>query len=242
MKISIAQTRPIKGDLAGNILSHKKFIRVAAGYGAHLIVFPELSLTGYEPTLAEQLASDPSDPMFIDFQTLSNENKIVIGAGLPTRSARGVHISLVLFRPHEPVLIYSKKHLHPDEEEFFASGSNFPVFDIDDVNISFAICYEISIDDHICEAADHGAHVYVASVAKFESGIQKAVDRLGRIATEYRIPVLMSNCIGECDGQWCAGGTSAWNDKGVLLDQLGAEEQGMVLFTTESMTSTKIVL
>jgi predicted amidohydrolase len=242
MKICVAQTRPVKGDIAGNIVIHKKFVRVAAGYGAHLIVFPELSLTGYESSLAGQLATDPTDQMFLDFQTLSNENKIVVGVGMPTRSARGLHISLVLFRPHEPVLTYSKKHLHPDEEQFFVAGSNFPVFDIDDVNISFAICYELSVADHISEACEHGADIYVASVAKSDGGIQRALDRLGSIAAEHRIPVLMSNCIGECDGQQCAGRTGAWNAKGELLDQLNGEEEGMVLFTTESMTTTRIVL
>ena len=51
MKISIAQTRPIKGDIPANIEAHKRFINLAVSNGADAIFFPELSITGYEPEL-----------------------------------------------------------------------------------------------------------------------------------------------------------------------------------------------
>lgn len=56
MKICVAQTRPIKGEIDKNIEIHKKFIDLATSKGANMIFFPELSLTGYEPKLAKHLA------------------------------------------------------------------------------------------------------------------------------------------------------------------------------------------
>ena len=49
MKICVAQTRPIKGDIQSNIDHHKRLIDLAVSNGADTVIFPELSLTGYEP-------------------------------------------------------------------------------------------------------------------------------------------------------------------------------------------------
>ena len=49
MKISVAQTKPVKGNIESNIDHHKKIIDLAVSYETDIIVFPELSITGYEP-------------------------------------------------------------------------------------------------------------------------------------------------------------------------------------------------
>ncbi|HEV8717744.1 MAG TPA: nitrilase-related carbon-nitrogen hydrolase [Candidatus Binatia bacterium] len=46
MKIGVAQTRPITGDMQSNIANHKQWIERAVADGVELIIFPELSLTG----------------------------------------------------------------------------------------------------------------------------------------------------------------------------------------------------
>ncbi|ANF49138.1 hypothetical protein A0O34_00560 [Chryseobacterium glaciei] len=48
MKISVAQTRPIKGDIYANIEIHKKLINLAVSHKTDSIFFSELSVTGYE--------------------------------------------------------------------------------------------------------------------------------------------------------------------------------------------------
>ena len=49
MKIAIAQINTKVGDLQGNASKIKKFIEKAAKLNAELVIFPELSLTGYPP-------------------------------------------------------------------------------------------------------------------------------------------------------------------------------------------------
>ena len=61
MKVGIAQARPITADISRNIQQHKTLIAQAVSSGADILIFPELSLTGYEPTLAHTLAVDPDD-------------------------------------------------------------------------------------------------------------------------------------------------------------------------------------
>ena len=93
MKICIAQTKPVTGDVNKNIDTHKKFADLAAFYRADAIIFPELSLTGYEPTLAESLAPGPENlPRRVAagdkiFQRLQAEGNARAGkrlCGLPT--------------------------------------------------------------------------------------------------------------------------------------------------------------
>lgn len=85
MKICIGQTNPQKGDIDKNIGIHTKFIQTAIEQSADIIVFPELSLTGYEPELAKELATTQSDERLDIFQNLSDNSKIIIGCGIPTK-------------------------------------------------------------------------------------------------------------------------------------------------------------
>lgn len=234
MKICVAQTRPIKGDIQSNIHQHKKLIDLAVSNGADTIIFPELSLTGYEPELAKKLATHPEDSRLEDFQKISDAKQVTIGVGVPTRNHRGICISMVVFQPHQARQIYSKKYLHPDEEEFFISGQNVTGFIGDKTNAALAICYELSVPEHAESAFKSGAEIYVASVAKFVHGIDKAIDRLAEIAYRYSMPVLMSNCIGKSGGYECAGKTSVWNKKGVLLGQLNNTHEGIIIFDTDT--------
>jgi predicted amidohydrolase len=78
MKICVAQTRPVKGDIHRNIENHRALIDLAVSNGADVVIFPELSLTGYEPKFAKELATDQDDSRFDDVQKISNAKLILI--------------------------------------------------------------------------------------------------------------------------------------------------------------------
>jgi predicted amidohydrolase len=234
MRIGAVQSRPFQGDVRANVARHKQFIELAAENGADGVFFPELSLTGYEPALARELAVGSVDTALSELQRMSDTNRITVGVGLPTRSGGGVCISLALLQPDMPTQIYSKHYLHPDEEPFFVPGRNIASITINDAKVAPAICYEISIPEHAARASAEGAAVYVASVAKFVSGIDRALQRLAEIAGNYAITVLMANCVGVCDGCDCAGRTSIWNHEGELLRQLSHADEGLLIFDTSS--------
>lgn len=234
MKICVAQTRPIKGDIQSNIDNHKKLIALASSHGADLIIFPELSLTGYEPKLAEELATTQDDRRLDDFQKISNSRQITIGVGLPTKNETGICISLVLFQPHQARQTYSKNYLHPDEEEFFIRGQSLTGLSVNQTNIGLAICYELSVPDHAERAFKSGAEVYIASVAKSAAGVDAASKRLAEISNQYAMTVLMSNCVGPSDDFESAGKTSVWNNKGLLLGQLDDSNEGILIIDTDT--------
>ena len=234
MKICVAQTRPVKADIERNIANHKKLIDLAALHGASTIIFPELSLTGYEPKLAKQLATDKDDSRFDDFQKISDIRQITIGVGVPTKNNTGICISMVVFQPQQSRQTYSKKYLHPDEEEFFISGEGAAGLTVRNPNMAFAICYELSVPEHPANAFKNGADIYIASAAKSLTGVEKAIKTLAGIANTYSMTVLMSNCVGYCDDFESAGKTSIWNNKGLLAGQLNNTDEGILIIDTET--------
>lgn len=196
MKVSVAQTRPYKGDIQRNIEEHINLIEMAATYEAETIIFPELSITGYVPELSKELATTCDDERFDVFQKISDLNQMTIGIGMPIRNKTGITISTIIFQPNKFRQLYSKKFLHPSEEKLFISGNNTAGLIDDGSTIAFAICYELSVAEHSQNAYNSGAEIYVASVAKSAFGVEKARDILPEIARKYSMTVLMSNYVG----------------------------------------------
>jgi predicted amidohydrolase len=236
MKICAVQFRPIPGDLKNNISAHAWHIGQACAAGAQFVFFPELSITGYEPSLADALAFERDDHRLDIFQQLSNEKNLIIAVGVPLRNAEGVSISLLFFQPGQTREVYSKKYLHEDELPFFNSPAG--TIEILDGTIAPAICYELSIADHAAQAAKLGASTYLVSVAKTESGMSKALQQLSATATKHQMNVILANCIGPCDNFLAAGRSCALDDKGRLLAELNSDEEGYVILDTMSNETT----
>ncbi len=241
MKICAAQTSPVKGDVKANIKRHIQLVALAAAQGAGMIIFPELSVTGYEPELAKHLAVELNDNSLNDLQEASNYYNIIIGAGMPLRQAGGIEISLVIFTPNNARQVYAKQHLHPDEFPFFAAARQSEVtLGAGAPAVAFAICYEISIPSHSAQAYKNGASVYIASVAKTAPGVEKAIETLAGIAQNYQMTVLMANCTGYCDNFYCGGKSSAWHSSGLLAVQLSALDEGLLMIDTDTAAVTAI--
>jgi predicted amidohydrolase len=237
MKICVAQTRPVKGDIPVNIRSHQKLIELAVAEAADLIIFPELSLTGYEPSLAQSLAWHPNDNDFANFQTHCARHHISIGVGMPMYVDAGIAIGMMIFQPGVPLQPYFKQHLHPDEYPFFVAGP--PKAPLIANHIAVAICYELSVPEHSETAYKQEAKIYIASVAKTKSGVEKAYESLTAIALKYQMTVLMSNSVGPSDDFIAAGQTGIWDSNGLLLNQLDSEHEGILVLDTVSQTTIK---
>ena len=110
MRIAVAQIQPVGGDIAGNLARHLKMLQSAVALDAEFLVFPELSITGYEPELANDLALNGDDTRFDTFQSVCDRDEVTVAIGLPTSDPRGTCISLLIFRPHQPRQLYSKMH------------------------------------------------------------------------------------------------------------------------------------
>ncbi|MEL7249518.1 MAG: carbon-nitrogen hydrolase family protein [Bacteroidota bacterium] len=237
MKIALAQCQPKAGDVAYNSEQHRNWIRKAQKAGADLVVFPELSLTGYEPDLAAELAVELTDELWQSWQQLSDELTISFGMGMPIRMNEGIVIGLVLFQPQQPHRIYAKQYLHVDEEPYFVPGTVWDGYWAKH-QLAFAICYEISVPAHAEQAVRNQAQLYLASVAKFENGIASSNARLAQLARTHRIHTMMVNAVGPADNGLCVGQTAVWDREGQVINQLGAKEEACLLLDTDTEAVT----
>lgn len=239
MKIAIAQIKPAKGDISANINKHNSLIELASSKKADSIFFPELSLTGYEPELAKDLAMELGDKRLQVFQEICDKNNITIGIGIPTKTKTGIRISMVIFQPGKERSIYSKQQLHSDEFPYFEKGERQIILNIHNKKLAPAICYESLQPDHSEQAVKLGADIYLASVAKPQGGIEKAFKHYPLVAKKYGIPVHMSNCVGFCDNFLSVGQSAVWTKEGILAGQLGDQSEGLLIFDTETEEAFK---
>ncbi len=242
MNICIAQIKPVKGAILSNIEKHIKFIELAHLTKANSIFFPELSLTGYEPELAKELATNQEDERFDIFQEISDLKKITIGVGVPTNSDNGIEISMIIFQPDTSRTTYSKQQLREDELPYFKNGNKQVILEIENKKVIPAICYESLQTEHATQGIKLGGEIYLASVAKSQKGIEKAFLHYPEVAKTYAIPILMANCIGECDNFISVGLSSVWTKKGILVGQLDTKNEGVLVFNTQTEeVSIKII-
>ena len=232
MKISAVQLQSFTGDIASNITKHLEFIKVAAAQGADLIFFPELSLTGYEPRLAQSLATSITDPRLDIFQQYSDTHNIIIGVGLPISLEFKVQIGMVWFEPKTPRRSYAKQQLHTDELRFFVAGDSQLVLATSAHKLAPAICYESLQPNHADNVASLGVDVYLASVAKPANGMVRAMLHYPSIARKHNMHVIMSDAIGPCDDFISVGQSAAWDKQGELLMQMGSHSEGILMVDT----------
>ena len=234
MRICAAQTKPIKGDFKQNIKNHLSLIELASEGNVDLVIFPELSISGYEPTLAKELATDSEDKRFDIFQAKSDQNDMVIAIGSPLLNKRDICIGMIVFQPKKKRTTYLKKHLFHTEEEFFKSGQSVTNLNVKDVNVGLAICYELSVAEHQKVASENGAEIYIASVVESIEGIDNSLNKMSKTASNYSMVTLMSNCIGISGKYECAGKSSIWNQEGELIGQLSSYEESVLIYDTQS--------
>lgn len=242
MKLCSAQIQPIKGNIENNIQKHIYFINLATENGANLIFFPELSLTGYEPTLAKELATTQEDNRLDIFQEISNTKQIIICIGIPTQHQNDICISMVIFQPQTSRQIYSKQILHADEYPYFVNGNKQVFISYEKHKIAFAICFESLQIEHAENAAENGAKIYLASVAKSAKGVEKANLHYPQIAKNLNLTVLMANSVGPADDFVSTGNSAVWNNEGTLLAQLDDSHEGIIIYDVETQEySTQII-
>ncbi len=233
MVYAAAQIQSTKENVECNIEKHMEFIRQAAKYKSSILVFPELSITGYERELAEKQSFDYDDIRLECFKNAATDYQMLIVAGAPLALDEKLYIASWIFIPEKAPEIYIKKFLHPGEEVFFQTTTNHdPLIDLLDQKMSFAICYDIERDEHVESAKKRETNLYIASIFYTQGGIQSGLQRLQSISQQNSFHVLMSNYVGEGWGLQAGGCSSMWSNRGELI--VSANSYSECLVTAEN--------
>jgi predicted amidohydrolase len=219
LTIAAAQSISVAGDLAANIKIHLRFMQAAAEQGVELLVFPELSLTGYEGETAAKLAIDPQDALLQPLRDLARELGVTTVVGMPIRLGESTTtlIGALVLHVDGTLGVYSKQHLHSGEELVFAPGYGGATLNIGTDTVALAVCADFTHASHACAAAQSGADLYAAGVLISEKGYATDTGLLQGYACEHSMVVLMANHGGTTGGWVSAGRSAIWSPDGSLV-------------------------
>lgn len=242
MKSCAVQLASLKGDVQANLERHLACIEQAAALGAELVVFPELSLTGYEPTLARQAALPVGAARLDPLQAACDRFGITVAVGLPLPTPDGIRIGMPIFSSGAARQAYAKQRLHDDELPWFTPGHQAMLLQVGAHHVAPAICYESMFMAHAAAAREHGADLYLVSVAKTAKGIREGYQHYAEVARELGMTVLLANCVGPADTFIGAGGSAAWDSQGRLLASLDDHSEGLIVLDTANGTAMAVPL
>jgi len=240
------QINPNHKELEDRIVLHQMLLGLALRQECNLILFPELSITGYKPEQAKFLAfAGPNDArvdVFADWCKKYGVH-VVVGAPMISADGRGVHISAFIFHPDGSRLSYKKRFLHEDEVPFFLPGDTQAYLTMENGDkAGLAICYESLLPEHPAEVRSNGANVYLTSVAKHEDGIKRAIEYFPEIAKLHNMPIVMANLVGPCEDFVNAGRSSVWSSRGDLLASMDSINEGVIVFDLDASKAEVVTL
>lgn len=216
--MAVAQPLCVPYDVGQNAVAHAAAVRAAA---ARVVVFPELSLTGYElgaPALTAQ------DPRLIPLAEACAEAGSVALAGAPVPGEAGrPHIAVLAVDGAGITVAYRKLWLGSAEAERFGPGDKPAVLDVDGWRLGLAVCKDVSVPQHQADTAALGIDAYVAGtvMSADERALQDA--RASRIAASLGTWVAIASFAGATGGGYteCAGRSGLWSPDGNPVAQAG---------------------
>jgi len=205
MRIAIAQLNLLVGDIEGNT---QKVIDTAArlrGRQADLVVFSELTLTGYPP---EDLLLRAECQQRVDaaLQRLLHEvHDITLVVGFPgERDGQRYNMAAAL-RDGKTIAEYRKRELPNysvfDEKRYFVPGREVSTFEQDGVSFSLAICEDVWFDQPVADAAAAGAQVVLnLNGSPFHRGkSQEREEAVTALAKTHGVSIVYVNQVGGQD-------------------------------------------
>jgi predicted amidohydrolase len=243
MNIALAQINTVLGDPAANLEKHLAYIRQARSGGADLLIFPELSLTGYAlQDLAASVAHRPrpDDPIFAPLLEASRGLDLVVGF-VDEDPRHRFFIAAAYLSGGEILHVHHKVYLPTyglfDEGRFFAWGDSIRAFDTRFGRMGIAICEDFwhasppyllwldGADLLIFTSASPGRGLH--DDEKLESA--RWVEHINRAyASLFTAFVAHANRVGYEDGLNFWGGSTVFDPDGKLLGQGPCHEEALV--------------
>lgn len=220
LTVAVAQPLCVSHDVKANATAHAAAIRAA---DAHVVVFPELSLTGYELD-AESISPDDALLTPIVDACADTESLALIGAPVEPERGRS-HIAMVGVDGTGATVRYSKIWLHGTEAERFSPGLEPAVIEVRGWRLGLAICRDTGVEQHAADTAALGIDAYVAGVAETADRAEIQDERARRTAVAHGVWVAVASFAGPTGGGFddTAGRSAIWTPDGIAIARAGRD-------------------
>jgi predicted amidohydrolase len=235
--VALAQISCQQADKAKNLTKIKRIVAKAKKRGAELVIFPELSLTGYVVRdeiyeLAERIPGPSTETM----EEVAKKNQIHLVFGMPEISAKTeatLHNSAVLIGPEGFIGKYHKMYLPThsifEEKRYFRPGYETAVFDTELGKLGLIICYDIYFPEVTRLTRLKGAELIVCISAS--PGVRRAFFEVLTVARAIENTAFLAfvNLAGIQDGLQFWGGSRLIGPSGRILVQAKYDEDDFVM-------------
>lgn len=236
LKIALAQLNFLVGDIEGNL---KKIIDSAIHardmLHADLVVFSELSVTGYP---LEDLLFRPVILQLVNQaieEITSKVHGIYILIGAPTQEDDKLFNSALVIYNSKILATYHKHQLPNyevfDEKRYFHNGNNACVVEINKVKVGITICEDIWFPDPGLKSVEAEAEL-VVNINASPYLIDKRSERINVLKTrikEHGLPIIYLNQVGGQDELVFDGESLCFNKQGEKCLQAPAFEEGVFI-------------
>lgn len=202
-------------------------LRAKSDLNADLIIFPELSLTGYLP---EDLLFRPDLHLRIE-QALSDirnkVNDIDLLLGYPEKTPEGLYNSAIYIRQGEIIASYHKHHLPNygvfDEKRYFIRGTEPCVIPIKGLPIGILICEDLWQSGPCTKTVNAGAKaIIVINASPYDMYKFKQREELVRRQVQkHNVPIIYAHCVGGQDEVVFDGGSFVMDATGDICQHAG---------------------
>lgn len=228
--LGMAQLSPVLGDLDKNLALHDKILREAEEQGVDLLLFPELSLTGYFlKDMVPSVGLTPRDPRLDLLKKASRRMAIVVGLVEESADHRFFNAG-VYFEDGKLRHVHRKLYLPTyglfDEHRYFAQGDRLRAFDSGFGRIALTICEDLWHPATAYLAALDGAQTILCISASPGRGLRPegtfanatAWEHLNRAYAQlYTCFLCFCNRVGYEDGACFWGGSEVVAPTGETL-------------------------
>jgi NAD+ synthase (glutamine-hydrolysing) len=246
-RLAVAQVAPFLGDVEKNLALHEKAAREAISQSANLLVFPELSLTGY--FLKDQVTSvamtGTAPPLDI-LRNLSRQVAMVVGF-VEEGPGHRFHNAAVYLEGGEIRHIHRKVYLPTygifDEQRYLAAGGRIRAFDTALGRMAILICEDMWHPAAAGIAAWDGAEIILCPSASPGRGLGQAEpfqnsNTWARVIRAYgdlfTCFVVYANRVGYEDGACFWGGSEVVGPTGASLAKARYLEEDLLVAEIEA--------
>lgn len=223
-KIACCQFAPRLSRARANVDESIRLFHQAVDKGAEIVVFPELTSSGYAfaDSAEASSASEPSDGFAVSrWKEAAEERNAIIIAGFCEANEQGKpYNSAALLVPGRDPVIYRKAHLWDAERALFAPGEAAPpVIETDYGRIGVVICYDLEFPEWIRLPALAGAELICAPV-NWPSVPRPAGERPGEVVRTQAQASMNRVSIAACDRTGVERDVE-WTSASVIVDADG---------------------
>ncbi|WP_019203672.1 carbon-nitrogen hydrolase family protein [Tsukamurella sp. 1534] len=225
-----------EADVAGNLAAIDDAAGRAAARGAHIVVTPELSVTGYDiGDAAAELARPRGGEYHAAVAAIAARHGVAILFGYPERDGGTVFNAAAVVAPDGAELAhYRKTHLFGDlDRAQFAPGDELPVtFPFGGLTCGLLVCYDVEFPEAVREHADAGVDLLLVPTGLMEPfGLVAELLVPSRAYESQLYIAYVNHCGREKTLEYCGLSTAAAPD-GAVLARAGRAE-ALELFTAD---------